>query len=422
MNLLPLEQFRRHFSFHPFHFWQLADTNLVPVTTACDTVVYEYAWQGLDAAGRSEIREAIEEAEQKLRRYLGYRVAPQYTEATVAYPAYTDHRLWNFSEADGNGRWIGMRLPEGEIRAIGVESLTAIGTANVAATDEDGDGLDDTFTLTIATTETDSDKIAVYFAAADRLDNQAAGERWRIQPVQVSISGGTATIIGRYWLLVKPILYEGVSKRSLDPTDASSFVTTLEVKIRTTDPTGTTTDDSQAVLIWETAPYPYWWGGGGCCGSNPGNDSRDPAATAQAVARVGIRDAKNGIVTVGAAAYNATDGVWYAIDWSICRPPDRVKIRYLAGLELEDGQMQPLWQDVVAMMAAAQMNRPICACDTANRKLYDAQFDLARAAGANDEQYSIAPEDLANPFGTRRGQVRAYQLVRREYITQGFTP
>lgn len=421
MNLLPLEQFRKHFSFHPFHFWQLADTELVPVTTACDTTVYQYAWQGLDAAGRSEIQEAIEEAEQKLRRYLGYRVAPQYVESVVNYPLYTDHRLWNFSEIDANGRWISVQLPEGEIQAIGVESLTAVGTANVVATDEDNDNLDDTFTLTIATTETDPDKLAVYFTAADRLDNQPAGDRWRIQPVQVQISGGVATIIGRYWLLVKPILYEGVSKRALDPTDASNFVTQLEVKIRTTNPAGTTTDDSQAVLIWETSPWPYWWGGGGCCGGST-DSSRDPAAIAQGVARASIRDAKNGIVTIGAASYNSTDGIWHAIDWSVCRPPDRVKIRYLAGLPLEDGQMQNFWQSVVAMMAAAQMNRPICACDTANRKLYDAQFDLARAAGANDEQYSIAPEDLANPFGTRRGQIRAYQLVRREYITQGFLP
>lgn len=421
MNLLPLEQFRRHFSFHPFHFWQLADTDLVPVTTACDTTVYQYAWQGLDAAGRSEIIEAIEEAEGKLRRYLGYRVAPQYVEETVNYPVYNDRRLWNFSEIDADGRWISVQLPEGEIRAIGVESLTAIVTANVVATDEDNDGLDDTFTLTVATTETDPDKIAVYFTSTDRLDSEPASEKWRIRPVQVQISGGVATIIGRYWLLVKPILYEGVSRRALDPTDASNFVTQLEVKTRTTNPNGTTTDNSQAVMIWETAPWPYWWGGA-CCGSGVTDSSRDPAAVAQAIARVGIRDAKNGVVSVGAAAYNSTDSVWHAIDWSICRPPDRVKVRYLAGLDLEDGQMQKFWQSVVSEATAAEMNRPICACEPANRKLYEAMIDLALSSGTNALLYNLSPEDLNNPIGTRRGHVQAWKRIKHEYITRGFLP
>lgn len=418
MNLLPLETFRQLFSMHPYHFWQLANFDDVPVTDSCDTIVYEYAWQNLDAAGRVEIIQSIEQAEAKLLRYLRYRVAPQYTETTVDFPRYNDHRLGNFRFADSYGRWLSVQLPEGEIRAIGVESLTLIGSAAVVYSDEDSDGLDDTFVCTIATTETDPDKIAIYFAAADRLDDESAGDRWRIQPVQVAIASGTATIRGRSWLLVKPVLYQGVVRRTFDPTVSANFVASLEVYIRTTDPDGDSLDDSQAVLIWETSPYPYWFDAG-CCGGTT-DSSTDPAAVAKAIARVGIRDAKHGIVSVGGASYDSGTGTWSAVEWGNCRPPDRILIRYLAGLPLVNGHMDPTWQKITAYLAAAELQRPICACEWANRKIYFQQFDLARAAGANDEQYSISPEALNNPLGTRRGQIEAWRAIQDEYITQGF--
>lgn len=420
MNLLPLETFRHIFSIHPFHFWQLANFDDVPVTNDCDSVVYEYGWQNLDASGRVEIRDAIETAEAKLLRYLGYRVAPQYTETTVDFPRYNDHRLGNHRFADSYGRWLSVQLPEGEIRAIGVESLTLIGSAVVIYSDQDTDGLDDTFTLSIATAETDPDKIAVYFAAADRLDGDAAGDKWRIEPVKVEISGGTASIRGRSWMLVKPVLYQGVTRRRIDPTVSTNFVASLEVYIRTTDPDGDTLDDSQAVLIWETSPYPYWFGAGGCCGGTT-DSSTDPAAVAKAIARVGIRDAKHGIVSVGGARYDSGSGTWSSVEWGNCRPPDRILIRYLAGLPLVNGQMDQTWQKVVAHLGGAELQKPICACKDAYRILYNYQFDLSRTAGNNDEAYNITAETLNNPIGPRRGQVEAWRVIQEEYITRGFS-
>lgn len=72
---------------------------------------------------------------------------------------------------------------------------------------------------------------------------------------------------------------------------------------------------------------------------------------------------------------------------------------------------------ITAHLAAAEMTRPICACDsrnTGNRELHHWQFDLARTAGVGDEQYgAISANDLDNPIGTRRGHVEAWQYIQR---------
>jgi len=428
--LLALDDFRRIMGLAPFHFWGLLSTTLNPVTSACNDIVKSYAWQGTDALGRSEILEAIETAERKLRDYLGYAVAPEYREETVRWPRFYDHSRTRWANWDGHGEFIGTRLPfgSGYVQAVGVESLTLLGAASLAngklvITDADSDGLSDTFTITIATTATDPDKIAVYFGSTDRLDGEAVGEKWRIKPTKVTLSGGNAIIKGRYWLLVRPILYEGVNPQPLDPAMAANFANTLDVYVRTTDPNGVTVDDSQATLIWETEPcHGPWCCCSSCCGSLdyvPVDSSFDPAAQGLAIARAGIREARYGELNIGEAVLDATTGIWAATSWAAGREPDRVQVRYLAGYPLESGNVAQKYQTIVARLAAAEMVKDICACVIANKQVHQWSFDLARTAGNNDERFTISLGDLDNPFGTRRGQVVAWREVRNSRLTPG---
>ena len=46
MTLLPLDSWRQILAFHPYHFWQLANAT-TPVTSACNGLVKEYAWQSV---------------------------------------------------------------------------------------------------------------------------------------------------------------------------------------------------------------------------------------------------------------------------------------------------------------------------------------------------------------------------------------
>lgn len=433
--LLPLDSFRQVLGWNPYHFWGLANAT-VPVGAKCPTVLMESAWQGVDAAGRAEIREAIESAENLLADYLGFYPAPKYIEQTVPWPRYFDNMRARYAQVDATGRWIAPRVPgAGFAQAAGVESLTLIDTAtksdppagldSLVFSDRDGDGLMDTFTITVATAQTDATKVAVYFVAADRLDGEPVGARWRIEPVQVTVSGGNAVIIGRIWNIVRPIRYQGISHQPLDPGDITAsgpYAQSLAVYTRATDPAGLTPTDSQAVLIWETTPGHGWW----CCCSgcsggatyDPAGAIGDPAALASAVARATIRDSRLGLVGIGEAVYNATSGIWASLPWDTCSEPDRLTVRLLAGYPLEDQAMAAKYRTVVARLAMAELGRPVCACEAANRELHRYQFDLARSSGANDEAFGfISREDLSNPFGTRRGHVFAWKQVRSLRIT-----
>ena len=107
-------------------------------------------------------------------------------------------------------------------------------------------------------------------------------------------------------------------------------------------------------------------------------------------------DAQLGIMAPAASAYNATSGVWSSVGGAV-RRADQVTVRYLAGLPLDaSGQMPHAWRVTVARLAAAELARPICACDGTNRELYRWQFDLARTAGVGDEGLR---GDLGRRFG-----------------------
>jgi len=428
MPLLPLESFRHILSYSPWHFHGLvASSGPAVLQSGCNQVVRQYAWQNAQAAGRHEVIEALITAEQKLFEYLRYRVAPSYVVETLAYPRFLDPTLYRWTPADSTGRFISVETSEKYVQAIGVETRTLIQAAVAVTYSKTYAALpyDDLATISVATSVTDPDQIEVYFAAADRYDGSSipatgdAGDaaRFQLRPLTVRISGGVATITGPAWLFVKPLLYE--AGENLSPADAANFAATVDVYRRFTDPDGTTIDTSQAVLIWESAPCGgFWW----CCDGS-GVVGTDPAATATAIARAGIRDSRRGLVAPGPAAYDTTAATWSGASFTAGFEPDRLLLRYRAGLPLVNGQMAASWQTTVARLAMAELSEKLLGCETASRELHRWQFDLARSAGANDEQYgAISASDLDNPIGTRRGQVEAWKAIRNLRITPGVSP
>lgn len=422
--LLPLDEFRFILGWNPWHFWGLADDTRVPVTSSCSTLIPQYAWQEADRLGRAEILEALETAQDKLRDYLGYSIAPHFDCQEIVMPRFFTDDFERRTYADATARFAALRLREGQVQALGVQLYTLIGTATrsvpavpgdtLVFSDADGDGLQETFTITLPTTETDAERFGVYFAASDRLNGEPVGEHWRVMPVQVSISGGNVTIRGRVWTLVQPSLYEGVSAGApLDPTDLTHFVDSLEVYTRVCDPTGTTIDTAQCKLIWETRPWPVW----ACCDDgltlSPTGGNYDPAAQGYAIARAALRDGAQGLIAPAEVVYNATTGIFAQVSYGGCRPPDRVLVRYFAGQPLRHGKIEQRLRVAVARFAMAELARPLCGCETANRELARWQFDLARNAGANDEAYAISFKELENPFGTCRGHLFAWHAVQK---------
>lgn len=423
-NLLPIDTFRQLLGFHPWFFWGLAHSTLMPINAKCSGLVLEYSWQGTDAAGRDDVREAIERAEQKLAAYLGYYPAPRYVETIpLQWPRYYEEPLIRGRNIDATGRRVALKAPEGYVLTMGIEQLTSVGTATVAGgtlvySDLFGTGFNDTFTITLPTTATDPAQIAVYFAAADRWDGSAASDRWRIQPVQVSISGGNVVITGRRWLLIRPILYEAPGLQTLNPTTAANFATSLDVYTRTTNGNGNSTTTAQATLQYETADC-GGWGAGWCCGASP-TTTTDPGTVGEVIARAAVRDKRLGLVYPAAAVYNASTGLWADAFCSSCyAEPDRVILRYLAGYPTQaDGQMDAAWQQIVTYLAAAELKTRICACRDVNERLHSLQQDMTLES-TQTERYAVAPEDLDNPFGTRRGHVLAWRAAKLKFQSRG---
>jgi hypothetical protein len=388
---------------HPWHGMQLSNA-LIPLNSKCSALVYEYAWQNADRAGRNEIRQAIEEAERLFHQYSRVWPSPRFVEVTLPYPPLGDTRYTRFFDVGGQGRWLNVQVPDAELIALGpaVESDNA--TEALTYTDEDGDGLFETATaIATVTSGTTASEVVARFLAADCGPVTPP----EITPRSVEVSGVNATLVFNTWDLVRPVRYQGAASGTLDPGNgvapaATVCAPSIEVFRRRADPTGTTIDTAMAVLEWETTPYPWWaW----CCTPTAG-DAEDPAAVAQAIARCVIRDAHNGIIAFGEAAYDSDTQEWQAVcDWRQCRAPDRITLRYQAGGM--DG-----WQRTLAGLAAATVNRGVCACDGANHAIYDWQKDLSQT-GATNDLYQ-APDDFSNPLGSRRGQIAAWRFLSQQ--------
>lgn len=422
---LPLDTWRAFIGLPPWHFWQFADSQIVPINNKCSTLTYEYDWQGSDAAGRASVKEAISEAENKLLDYLGYRPMPEYvndTRSIVPWPRYYEAPQVRWRDLDATYRRIAVAAPEGYVQALGIEQLTLIGSATVAGgtlvySALFNPALQDTFTITLPTAVTDPTQIALYFSTSDRFDDTTVGARWRIEPIDVTISGGNVIVKGRRWLCGKPILYQNPVATVLDPTNAANFVTSLDVYQRTTNENGNSVDTCQATLIYETNDCAACWGR---CWCSTGTTSSDPGIVGMVIARAGIRDRELGLVTPGAAVYDSTSGLWssqWCCSGSFCEP-DRVRLRYLAGFPTVNGKMAAKFQQVVARLAAAELKRRVCSCREQNERLHDLQIDLTLES-TQTERYSVASEDLTNPFGTRKGHVQAWRSIRYDILRRG---
>ena len=414
--LLSLEELRESLGYNPFHFWGMKNET-VPSTSSTNNVMKQHPYKKAGVLCREDLKAATLDAENRLKNYLGYSIAPHYITETLQFPTYPDVRFDRVGYGDSGGRWISIQLKEGFIENLGVMARTLIIIKALDFTteylDSDGDTLKDYVKFTVATTVTNPDEIALYYSAGDRIMSLPLSEEHRIKPISVSISGGVATIQVRAWQMVKPIKHEGFDTEDLDPAVAGNFLSTVDVYRVYTNTAGTTVNDCQVKLIWETRPYPSY--------AQPAQNAEDPSATASAMARGTLRNGKLGIIGIGEAVYDSGSGEWIKTSIpDLVYPPDRLEVRYKAGYPLENGRVASLFKTVDFRMAIAELSRPAAAARDQNSEIATWQFDMARTGGANSEAYgAISMEDLANPFGTRRGHVYAWKEVKALRLMRG---
>lgn len=382
-TLLPLDEFARILGIDPWSFNQMN----FPVSKGgqCADVLFQHPWQQ-DRLSREEVAQAIADAEQMLADELHYWPAPKYL---VGEEVKVPHQKTLHDEGYRTPKPV--QLKWHHIVAPGVFKRTSIGTitgTDLATTDADNDGFKDTFTATIDNAAiadiTDPNEIALYFVEADRL-GETLNETWRIRPVSISISGQIATIRGHITLLVKPNLQSGVQAKTLKADLAGNYVTSLECHRVFTDSTYTQAEPHQGLAIWKQVSG---------CRTDDCSSSTKPLCLGED---------------------KPEQGVMYASFAQPCpaRRPDRLEVNYLAGLPLENGQMQPEMARCVAYLAVALLANEKCGCERTNRIL---GYWKQRVTSFEDEVNKAVgfSKDFNNiPFPVTQGGVFAWKRVYR---------
>jgi hypothetical protein len=342
--LTPLDIFRKEIQYPPFPFWQLTNDKL-PINNDCNTLVLEGLQMTTQALGREDIRAALAQAEQMIAQFQGYDVASRYRSETIAYTGFP------------------LQLPHGYVQALGTEQLDLIATPNVIYLDRDGDGINETFQVTTATTVTDPTGLAVFFVAADRFDRHPV----EVKPIDINISGGVATITGPAWLMVRPVRYRGYTAQALDPDDVTVMAQTVDVYRRTTDP-------SNAISV-----------------TYSNGETHTFTAT-----DLSLRDQRIGVVGWNTTRCDALR--------TYCGYPLTITINYLAGYPHPEH-----WYKAVCALAATYLEGGICSCDTALKRLYYWRQDMNKATA---DQISMTQQiQLDNPLGTKIGHDLAWRVM-----------
>lgn len=375
-TLLPLDTFAAIMGLNPFEFNQFTVANIA--NGSCVDVWYQYEWQRRYLS-REEIARTIARAEGMIARQIGYWPAPTYIVGESAQIVQNQRYGWYPSNA-----WWKHRMIQAQWQKVlggGILARTLIdASAAVTYSDEDGDGIDELFTVTVATTVTATDEIGVYFTATDR-NNVAIAEQWRIRPVTVTISGGVATITGSAAACGLPNATTVVDPVALDPTDPTNFVTDLAVYRVYRD------DTQQGNAYWERL---Y-----GDCTSTPCTQ------TEKAICLIDRRG------VLGQLAVALTEPTC-CDTW---RAPDQVTVNYLAGEPLVNGTMSDAMADLVAHLAAGLLPRLSCGCERADEILAFWRHDVA-ADTVDVRARPLLPSEQTSPWGTSAGALYAWNRVK----------
>lgn len=304
---------------------------------------------------RREIAIGIRNAHTLLSHHLGFAPRPTWSVAHIPLGALYPRRT----------HWL--PLSEQHVQAIGKRGTTVLEAgAAVVYSDSTGAGVEDTATITVTVpTGTEAHEIHAFFRVADGAP-EAASERWRIEPLTVSVSGTTATLTGHKALFVKPSVwrmpysapnFNRSSKRAASIADAAAFVTAVDVYRIYPD----TTD--AAVLI----------------------DTR----TGQTVSTdLVLDDGVDGRVSLL--------GVYST-------PFDMLRVHVWAGYPLDDyGQPDAALATALIRLANCEMPRLPVTLDDARLRVYQ---DDNEVLGLNDRPLS------SSPLGFKNGQLAAWKII-----------
>src|SRR5512139_1242532 len=331
-TLLCIDDWARYMAVHP-DAWNQAINCLGPYAGACDKVWLQNGW--LDQTngritGREDVAIAIATAEEMIAHALGFLPAPTWIVA--------EEHEWPRPARGAQWQYPPIQLDWGHIIDGGQRALTLIDDAvAVVYSDEDGDGTDDTATITIAVglmtaAGASAEEVAVFWETE-------TDDTWQIRCLNVSEdAAGNVTITGRRSMFADPDGW--LVADDIDLCVDANFVTHVDVYRRWNYPL------YQAQLIWK--------GGGDSC-------TPAPCAEICQSACITIEDARRGMVRAIPSTY--TNGAWAKAAFSQGRLPDAVRFWYHSGMLLQsNGKIKPMLAEAIVRLANTYMVDQPCGC------------------------------------------------------------
>lgn len=397
-HLLSLAEWSRYFHLDPWHFWgwctcqDPAQTIIGKCTCNCGDTWREFATFHNDNVSREAVSKAIAEAEQLLMKYLHFAVAPRaFVEQKVRYPeGYWIAKNLDFREAVTAHKYV---------EVFGVYQDTLIGTAALTTTLPIDYREHFSTASIIVPSGTTAEEIRVYFIEADRFNETK--EKWEIRPIEVSISGNTATISIPSYLLALPELTNiDPDSRCLNPDDPASYITEIEIYRRTID----ACDQGYAVGRFENCPHPP-------C-------ERQTQTVCYALEKKDLGIAK----VIPATCEN---GEFTRAQCTTMGYAKEAYANYIAGYPLENGRMAEPMVEAVAYLSAALLtcDLPYCNCKPCFYKMVHQLREIPKVKigegqeGLAGDAYKILLDNFKRstyPLGMQWGALKALSAI-QEY-------
>lgn len=326
----------------------------------CLALVYDSITRGGHHPGRAEIYRAILRADEMFHDYAGYWPAPTYS---------CDE--WAFKIGYMCGR---LRLKNSKITKLGLETYNSIGIIPVATTDmtdEDGDNLWDTVTITVPVVSGVAlDELAVYFVESDwprgtdRCRNQ-------LRPLTAKVVGDNWVISWNSTSFIKPKLYTGLGQTCIDPQDPDNYPTQVQL-------TRKWYDESKAVTVMRKPTSCVCGETAECyCCEN---------------AKACIVNAEAGIIELDMRGC----GCCATCAQKLC-------INYVSGDCANENA------ELIAHFVASLIGREICCADNFCMKYWQEDYVAINVRG--NLVTALNETELANPFGTKRGGLDLYRYL-----------
>ena len=390
---LPLDSFAEILGINPIHFNGMYSD----VTRSdCGQPYFQFAYQDAHKIAREDLARAISTAERRIENYIGYNLIPDWNQELRRTTRPASPELYGTALTPRLSRK-SISTSKGYLISGGQRATTLI-TAGVAVvrTDEDSDTYFETMTAAVTTAVADYEIRAFY-------PGKSGAKEWEIRPIEVSSTGGVATIVFKSWQLVDPDLQSQLSPDAsgIDGDAAASYLTTIDVYRVYNDP------QEQVQFMWENLP-------GSCdCGSST-------CATCAWSVQNGclqVRDNRIGYVTYAPGTWDAASNGFLSAEFSVGREPEKMRLWYYSGwedlsLDCPRTEMDFYWAEAVAVYAVGLLDRAVCECTNVSNYFDYWREDLARQG--KDRAFQISASQADNVFGSTRGAIFALGACTQE--------